>query len=69
MNHQHFPSRMLTTAGALLGIAGIVLAVCMSILYGGVLWAAVSCFFFAAYHCRLAENKKAHTRQEEQKPN
>ena len=52
MNHQHFPSRMLTTAGALLGIAGIVLAVCMSILYGGVLWAAASCLFFAAYHCR-----------------
>lgn len=69
MNHEHFTSRMLTGAGALLTISGIILAVCASILYSGILWAAASCMFFAAYHFRLAENNKAHARPEEQKPN
>lgn len=41
-------------------LSGILMALCASLAYGGLLWAAASCMFFGAYHFRLRENKKNH---------
>ncbi|MGN1014157.1 MAG: hypothetical protein ACI4PM_02235 [Butyricicoccus sp.] len=54
----HFTSRMLTLSGGLMTISGILMALCTSLALGGIFWAAASCLFFAAYHFRIAENKK-----------
>lgn len=48
MKDKHFTSRMLTCAGALMSISGILLAVCTKLAYGGILFAATTCMFFAA---------------------
>ena len=61
MKDKHFTSRMLTLAGGLMTVSGVLLAVCNMLAVGGILWAAASCMFFAAYHFRLAENKKEKT--------
>ena len=55
---QHTSSRLLTIAGGLLLISGLLMAVCGKLAYGGIFWAAASCMFFAAYHFRMAENQK-----------
>ena len=57
MKDKHFSSRMLTCAGALMGISGILIAICVKITYGGILFAAALCMFFAARNFRIAENK------------
>ena len=57
MKDKHFTSRMLTCAGALMSISGILMAVCAKIAYGGILFAAAACMFFAARNFRIAENK------------
>lgn len=54
----HFPSRMMTLAGGLLTVSGILMAVLGKLAIGGIFWAAASCLFFAACHFRLAENRK-----------
>ena len=54
----HFPSRMMTIAGGLMTVSGILTALLGRLAVGGTFWAAASCLFFAAYHFRLAENKK-----------
>ena len=54
----HFSSRMLTLAGGLMTISGILMAVCTKLSIGGVFWAAAACMFFAAYHFRIRENKE-----------
>ena len=64
MNDKHFTSRMLTCAGALMSISGILMAVCAKIAYGGILFAAAACMFFAARNFRIAEDKKEHGNQE-----
>lgn len=59
----HFSSRLLSLAGGLMTLAGLLMAVCVNLLYGGIFWAAAACMFFAAYHFRLAENKKMKTEE------
>ncbi len=56
-NHRHMTSDLLTCAGALLTLSGILMAVCAELAYGGILWAAASCMFISARQFRLAENK------------
>ena len=58
MKDQHFASRMLICAGALMSISGILVAICMKIAYGGILLAAAACMFFAARNFRIAEDQK-----------
>lgn len=64
MKDKHFTSHMLTCAGALMSISGILMAVCAKIAYGGVLFASAACMFFAARSFRIAEDKKEYEDQE-----
>ena len=57
MKDKHFTSRMLICAGAWMSISGILMAVCARIAYGGILFAAAACMFFAARGFRMAEDK------------
>ena len=41
-----------------MSISGILMAVCAKIAYGGILFAAAACMFFAAYNFRIAEDRK-----------
>ena len=63
MKNKHFASGMLIIAGTLLTISGILTAVCVKIVYGGVLFAAASCMFSAALSVRIAENKSEQKRR------
>lgn len=58
MKDAHFASRMLTCAGALMSVSGILTAICVRLAYGGILLAAAACMFFAAYNFRIAEDRK-----------
>ena len=49
---------MLTCAGALMGISGILMAVCAKLAYGGIFFAAAACMFFAARSYRIAEDRE-----------
>lgn len=62
-NDKHVTSRMFTYAGGLMAISGILMAVGSKLVYGGIMWAAASCMFFAAYNFRLSENKKDNSEQ------
>ena len=64
MKDKHFTSRMLFCAGALMGISGVLMAVCAKPAYGGILFAAAACMFFAARNFRIAEDKKDDENQE-----
>ena len=64
MKDNHFTSRMLTCAGALMSISGILTILCAKMAYGGVLFAAAACMFFAARNFRIAENKQENKEQE-----
>ena len=55
---QHFTSRMLTCAGGLMAVSGVLMALCARPAYGGILFAAAACMFFAARSFRAAEDKK-----------
>lgn len=57
-NDKHISSRLLASAGALMMISGILMAICGKIAYGGVFWVSASCMFIASYNIRIAENKK-----------
>ena len=57
MKDEHFASRILTIAGALMCISGLLLAICVKVLYGGILLAAAFCMFFAAYNFRIKEDE------------
>ena len=57
MKDKHVNSRMTALAGGLMTVSGILMAACGSLAIGGIVWAAASCLFFAAYHFRLAENQ------------
>ena len=63
MKDKHFASRMLTCAGMLMTISGILMAVCAKIAYGGILFAAAVCMFFAARNFRIAEDRDNHKRR------
>lgn len=62
-NDKHIASRMLTYAGGLMAISGILMALCDRLAIGGIMWAAASCMFFAAYNFRVAEDKKDNSGQ------
>ena len=64
MKDKHFTSRMLTCAGALMSISGILIAICAKLAYGGILFAAAACMFFAARNFRIAEDKREYEDQE-----
>lgn len=49
---------MLTGAGALMSISGILMAVCAKPAHGGILFAAAACLFFAARRFRIAEDRE-----------
>ena len=57
MKDEHFASRILTIAGALMCISGLLMAICVKILYGGILLEAAFCMFFAAYNFRIKEDE------------
>ena len=63
----HFASRMLTLAGGLMTLSGILMAVCTKLAIGGVLWAAAACMFFSAYHFRIREDKAREASDDESK--
>lgn len=46
MKDKYTASTLLTCAGALITVSGILMAVCEELAYGGILWAAASCMFF-----------------------
>lgn len=58
MKDKHITSRMLTGAGALMSISGILMAVCVKPAYGGILFVAAACLFFAARRFRIAEDRE-----------
>ena len=62
----HFTSRMLTGAGALLAVSGLLLAVSASPAYGGICWAGAACMFFAARSFRLAEAEQEQKQEQEE---
>ena len=66
MKDKHFTSRMLICAGALMSISGILITICVKLAYGGILFAAAACMFFAARNFRIAEDKKENESQEEE---
>ena len=63
MEDKHFTSRMLICAGVLMTISGILMATCVKISFGGILFAAASCMFFAASSFRIAEDKRENENQ------
>ena len=64
MKDKHFTSRMLICAEALMSISGVLIAICAKLAYGGILFAAAACMFFAARNFRIAEDKKEDENQE-----
>ena len=62
MKDKHFTSRMLIIAGMLMTISGILIAICAKPAYGGILFAAAACMFFAARNFRIAEDRDDHKR-------
>ena len=66
MKDKHFTSRMLICAGALMSISGVLIAICAKPAYGGILFAAAACMFFAARNFRIAEDKKENENQGEE---
>ena len=63
MKDKHFTSRMLIIAGTLMTISGILIAICAKPAYGGILFAAAACMFFAARNFRIAEDRDDHNRR------
>lgn len=64
MKDKHVTSRMLTCAGALMTISGILIDICAKPAHGGILFVADACMFLAARHFRIAEDKKERSNQE-----
>ena len=54
----HFTSRMLTCAGALMAVSGVLMALCVRLAYGGILLASAACMFLTAHSFRIAESQK-----------
>lgn len=49
-------SALLTCAGTLLLIAGVLMGISVRLAYGGMLWAGASTMFFAAYSMKKEGN-------------
>ena len=60
MMDNYFTSRMLCLSGGLMSICGLMMALLGKLPLGGIYWAAASCLFFAAWHFRLAGDRKEH---------
>lgn len=58
MKDTHFTSRMLTCAGALMSVSGVLIAVCARLAYGGILFVSAACMFLAAHSFRIAEERQ-----------
>ncbi|MGM9565373.1 hypothetical protein [Evtepia sp.] len=58
MDPNHTTSTLLALAGGLMTLSGLLMALCASVAYGGILWAAAACMFLAARQFRQMENKK-----------
>ena len=58
INCRTIGSYLLTCAGALMGISGILMAVGAKLAYGGIFFAAAACMFFAARNFRIAEDRE-----------
>lgn len=56
MKDKHFTSRMLTCAGTLMSISGILIAISVKLTYGGIMFASAACMFFGARNFRIAED-------------
>ena len=41
-----------------MSISGVLMAICAKLAYGGILFAATACMFFATRNFRIAEDKK-----------
>ena len=63
MENKSTASTLLTCAGTLMSVSGILMAICAKLAYGGIAWVGALCMFFAAWHFRLAENKKNETEE------
>ena len=63
MKDKHFTSRMLTGAGTLMSISGILIAIGAKLFYGGIMFASAACMFFAARNFRIAEDRKDNVEQ------
>ena len=57
MKDKHFTSHMFTSAGTLMSISGILIAIGAKIAYSGILFAAAACMFFTARNFRIAEDR------------
>ena len=55
---KHTASRLLTCAGGLMTVSGVLMALCSGLACGGVLWAAAACMSFTARSFRIAEDQK-----------
>lgn len=60
MMDNYFTSRMLCLSGGLMSLCGLMMALLGKLPLGGIYWAAASCLFFAAWHFRLAGDRKEH---------
>ena len=63
MKDDHFTSRIFTIAGALMCISGLLMAICVKVLYGGIMLAAAFCMFFAASNFRITEDEDDKTKK------
>ena len=48
-----------------MSISGILITICAKLAYGGILFAAAACMFFAARNFRIAEDKKEDEKDDE----
>lgn len=46
------PSALLTVSGTVMIMSGVLMGISVSFAYAGILWAAASCDFLAAYHIK-----------------
>ena len=58
MMDNYFTSRMLCLSGGLMSLCGLMVALLGRLPLGGIYWAAALGLFSAAFHFRLAGNRK-----------
>lgn len=58
MMDNYFTSRMLCLSGGLMSLCGLMMALLGKLSLGGIYWAAALGLFSAAFHFRLAGNRK-----------
>ena len=62
MDPNHTTSTLLPQAGGLMALSGLLMALCASVAYGGILWAAAACLFCTTHFFRLTA--EPHTRED-----